>query len=410
LAWYLGAGVSDVIAFPIITAVISAMCAGVLAYDAKRRPRPDKIVWAIAFLAFTVAAASDAAGRAIEWTTWLARTYYSTGPALVVMYLAIGELYLLIPKKMAKFGVGATLGLTAFWIAMVASAPIDHTRLAADGWEAIERGTTMTLITVLINSIGTTIIVGGTGYSVWNFWRKGIMRNRMIGCALIALGTIAVGAGGTLTRLGHYEYLYIAMSVGVAMIFAGVLQTRRPEPGMASSVATMQAATAAPLASGPGVPPVSPPNGHIVADDVPQPEPTPAVSVPTGDAIAYIEGVLLPLRDHDLARTCAEWSVPRDDAAVLTRVDARRVWRLRSRLSAAGMRAFDAHTVMARRQMMVLWEEVLTSDPDRPVADVAPASEVLRSPIESPPEMARFATVLRTSGATDEDEMASTYA
>ena len=106
--------------------------------------------------------------------------------------------------------------LSAMWVAMVVNAPIDHSRLSADGWEAIERAPVMVFITVVINAIGTLIIVGGTGYSVWRFWRQGIMRNRMIGCALIALGTIAVGLGGTLTRLGHYEYLYIAMSVGVA--------------------------------------------------------------------------------------------------------------------------------------------------------------------------------------------------
>ncbi|HEU0165157.1 MAG TPA: hypothetical protein VFQ54_08930 [Thermomicrobiales bacterium] len=400
------------IVFPIITAVISAMCAGVLAYDAKRRPRPDKIVWAIAFLAFTVAAASDAAGRAIEWTTWLARTYYSTGPALVVMYLAIGELYLLVPKQMARFGVGATLLLTAFWIAMVYSAPIDHARLADDGWEAIKRGTVMTLITVLINSIGTTIIVGGTGYSVWNFWRKGIMRNRMIGCALIALGTIAVGAGGTLTRLGHYEYLYIAMSIGVAMIFAGVLQTRRPDVVVAAGVAAAPATASATVAAPAPVvahTSASSLNGAVPSGDTPASVDVPSIAA-TGDPIAYIEGVLLPLRDHELARTCAEWSVPRDDSAVLTRSEARHVWRLRSHLSAEGMRGFDAHTVMARRQLTVLWDEVLTANVDAPIADAAPVSQALPPPAESRPEMARLASMQRAPDMTDEDEIASTYA
>ncbi|HWV34221.1 MAG TPA: hypothetical protein VNZ55_01235, partial [Thermomicrobiales bacterium] len=226
------------IVFPILSSVISLLCGAVLARDARVRPRPDKIVWAIAFLMFALAAGADAAGRSIEWTPWLARLYYATGPALVVMFLAIGELYLLFPRAMARFGVGATVLLSAFWVAMVLSAPIDGSRLAADGWEAIERSTLMVVITVLINSIGTTIIVGGTLYSVWRFWRQRIMRNRMIGCSLIALGTIAVGAGGTLTRLGHYEYLYIAMSVGAALIFAGVLWTRRPDVVVAKPAAT----------------------------------------------------------------------------------------------------------------------------------------------------------------------------
>src|SRR5699024_10377813 len=79
------------------------------------------------------------------------------------------------------------------------------------------------------NTVSTLIIVLGTGYSIWNFRRKGIMRNRMIGCAWILVGTLFVAAGGSLTRLGHYEYLYVAMSIGIAMIYYGVLTTRHPD-------------------------------------------------------------------------------------------------------------------------------------------------------------------------------------
>lgn len=382
-----------VIVFPILSSVISLLCGAVLVRDARARPRPDKIVWAIAFLMFALAAGADAAGRSIEWTPWLARLYYATGPALVVMFLAIGELYLLFPRIMARFGVGATVLLSAFWVAMVLSAPIDESRLAADGWEAIERSTLMVVITVLINSIGTTIIVGGTLYSVWRFWRQGIMRNRMIGCSLIALGTITVGAGGTLTRLGHYEYLYIAMSVGAALIFAGVLWTRRPDVVVAKTGATTTA-SAAPPAPMVGVPAS---NGHVAtipASTHAQPTATAApVSVAEADGTAlelgtplgYIELCLLPLEAGEIERICAEWSIPVTGGAVLTRDEARQAWRLRSQLSGEGMRRFDQHPVMVRRLVTSLHDEVLSPwsassvpiHPERSVAmhDAAPDGE-----------------------------------
>ena len=370
-----------VIVFPILSSVISLLCGAVLARDARVRPRPDKIVWAIAFLMFALAAGADAAGRSIEWTPWLARLYYATGPALVVMFLAIGELYLLFPRAMARFGVGATVLLSAFWVAMVLSAPIDESRLAADGWEAIERSTLMVVITVLINSIGTTIIVGGTLYSVWRFWRQRIMRNRMIGCSLIALGTIAVGAGGTLTRLGHYEYLYIAMSVGAALIFAGVLWTRRPDVVVAKPAATTTTTA----------------NGHVGANPAPvrahsavPPAPTnvaeaDGTALDLGTPLGYIEHCLLPLDAGEIERICAEWSVPVTGGAVLTRDEARRAWYLRSQLSGEGMRRFDQHPVMVRRLVTALHDEVLSPgsvlsmpmSPERPVAmhDEAPEGE-----------------------------------
>ena len=368
-----------VIVFPILSSVISLLCGAVLVRDARVRPRPDKIVWAIAFLMFALAAGADAAGRSIEWTPWLARLYYATGPALVVMFLAIGELYLLFPRIMARFGVGATVLLSAFWVAMVLSAPIDESRLAADGWEAIERSTLMVVITVLINSIGTTIIVGGTLYSVWRFWRQGIMRNRMIGCSLIALGTITVGAGGTLTRLGHYEYLYIAMSVGAALIFAGVLWTRRPDVVVAKPTATTTAnghvaAASAPLHARPAV--ATTPTSVAEAD---------GMALDLGTPLGYIEHCLLPLDAGEIERICAEWSVPVTGGTVLTRGEARRAWHLRRRLSGEGMRRFDQHPVMVRRLVTSLHDEVLSPgsvlsmplSPERPAAmhDAAPEGE-----------------------------------
>lgn len=378
-----------VIVFPVISSVISLLCAGVLVHDARRRPRPDKIIWAIAFMMFALAAGADAAGRSIGWTPWLARLYYSTGPALVVMFLAIGELYLLFPKKMSRFGAGATVLLSAMWVAMVVNAPIDHARLSADGWEAIDRAPVMVFITVMINAIGTLIIVGGTGYSVWKFWRQGIMRNRMIGCALIALGTIAVGAGGTLTRLGHYEYLYIAMSVGVALIFAGVLSTRRPDVVKAPAAnVVVPTPHVSPngnpqVASSAGVAPVA--NGVVAATNgwnhkaLSTPAvPAAQVALDPGSAIGYIEGNLLPLSDNEMTWICEEWSVPRDATPVFSRTEARQVWGFRQRLTPDGMRAFDRHSVIARRQLAVLHDEVLTAqettaprEPARPNAVVA---------------------------------------
>jgi len=377
-----------VIAFPVLSSILSLLCAGVLARDARRRPRPDKVIWAIAFLMFALAAGGDAAGRSLGWAPWLARVYYSTGPALVVMFLAIGELYLLSPRVMARYGAGATVLLSAFWVAMVASAPIDQSRLAADGWEAIERGTVMVTVTVLINAIGTTIIVGGTGYSVWRFWRQGIMRNRMIGCACIALGTIAVGAGGTLTRLGHYEYLYIAMSVGVALIFAGVLWTRRPDvvvagtrqEAEADSLPVNSAAAASPMhaVSSAGIVHL---NGHVVDDAGAVPAASAMVSgggnyhLDPGTPVGYIEGHLLALPDCEVAWICEEWSVPRDGTTVFSRREARRVWALRLRLSPDGMRAFDRHSVTVRRQLAILHDEVLN-----PAAE----SDASHSPVVAP--------------------------
>src|SRR5918994_1692744 len=274
-----------VIVFPILSALISALCAVVIAGDARRRPRPDKLAWAFAFVMFALAAGADAAGRSLGWEPWLARLYYATGPALVVGYLALGELFLLFPTAMRRYGPGVALLLTAVWVSLVLGAPIDEARLPEEGWEAIERGPTIVAMGIAINTLGTAVIVSGLGYSVWRFRRRPSFRNRMTGCALIALGTLVVAAGGSLTRLGHYEYLYIAMAAGVSFIFAGVLWTRRPEavPTLAPAVASEGAVEPAPPALV-DVPAVNGnTNGHAALDGQREVAPAPlATSAPTG--------------------------------------------------------------------------------------------------------------------------------
>lgn len=339
-----------VVAFPILSTVIALMCAIVIGRDALRRPRPDRVIWTIAFLLFALAAGADAAGRELGWSAALAKVYYATGPALVVMYLAIGELYLLFPSRMRRFGTGLTLIATAFWVSLVLGAPIDEARLAADGWEAIDRDGFMTAVTIAINSIGTLIIVGGTGYTVWTFARRRIMRNRMVGCALILIGTLAVAAGGSLTRLGHYEYLYIAMSIGIALIFAGVLWTRRPErvaaDGVVRSVAVAE------------TPPVAP------APDADRTLAEPALAF-------TIE--LLERDAAEVARICVEWSVPAQDEPALSRAEARMAWALRLALPPAGQQRFDALPVPVRRQLAMLYGEVLAWPGARPASTPEPS-------------------------------------
>ncbi|HUS15225.1 MAG TPA: hypothetical protein VM536_09435, partial [Chloroflexia bacterium] len=64
--------------------------------------------------------------------------------------------------------------------------------------------------------------------SAWVFWRKGIQRQRMIGCVLLAAGTMVVATGGVLAGwMGQHAWLYPPMALGVAIMFVGYLQTTR---------------------------------------------------------------------------------------------------------------------------------------------------------------------------------------
>jgi hypothetical protein len=177
----------------------------------------------------------------------------------------------------------------------------------------------------------------------------------MIGCLLIAIGTITVGLGGTMTRLGHREYLYIPMAIGVAIIFLGYLQTRAPS---AKPVAPATVPAAAPVSNG-----VASANGRSANGRRPDP-----VSVMNADpGLAFIEARLAELDDAALSELCREWSADRPAIDVLDRAGARRAWTLRTCLSAAAQTRFDALAVPTRAQLTELYHEVMLAAAESPV-------------------------------------------
>lgn len=214
--------------FPIIASLLAACCCIAVARDYIARPRPAGAVWTIAFAIFSVAAMAEAIGTIAGWTPLLARVYYVLGATLVVGYLALGELYLLVRREHADRFAGFIVVLTALAIALISRAPVGSD-VSTEGWHALERTAGLTAMTIAINAGGTLILVGGLAYSVLGFVRRGVMRNRMIGCLLIMSGALTVAMGGTLTRLGSHQFLYIAMSLGIAQIFTGYLRTRQPD-------------------------------------------------------------------------------------------------------------------------------------------------------------------------------------
>jgi hypothetical protein len=214
---------------PLIASLLAAGCCVVVARDYIARPRAAGAVWTIAFAIFAIAASAEVVGTLAGWTPLLARVYYVLGATLVVGYLALGELYLLLSREKADRVAGVMVVATALAIALISQAPVDPD-VAQNGWHALQRGPGLTILTIGINVGGTAILVGGLAYSSVTFMRRGIMRNRMIGCLLIMSGALTVAMGGTLTRLGSHQYLYIAMSAGIALIFTGYLRSRQPDP------------------------------------------------------------------------------------------------------------------------------------------------------------------------------------
>ena len=208
--------------------LISGAIACVMARRLRRKVRPYEAAWTVAFALFTVAAGSQMDSDLWGWTTTLARVYYVSGATLVVGWLGLGTWLLLVRSPwLRQAGVWALILLSGYGLGLISLTPVDADRLAAAGWHALDKPLPLTLLTITLNSLGTLVLVGGACWSAWTFRRQGIMRERVIGCILLAVGALTVAAGGSLTRLGHQQYLYVAMSMGVTLMFWGYLKTIR---------------------------------------------------------------------------------------------------------------------------------------------------------------------------------------
>lgn len=329
------------ILFPLIAALIALVCAAFVGWDAWRRPRPERVAWTVAFAVFAVAAGAEVLGSALGWNTTLARVYYLTGAVLVVGILALGELYLLFPERMPAIVPGLALLVAAISATVVWSAPIDQARLQGEGWGAIERGPALIALAASINAGGTLVLALGALYSAWKLRLVGGSRDRAIGCILIALGTVVVAAGGTLTRFGHREYLYLAMAAGIAIIFLGVLMTRsswgawrRHAPAAPEAVApATRSARLIPLPGRQG-------NGRV------------------DEGVAFIVGRLLPLDVEQIAERCRGWSATSVIGDALTREQAQDVWGLRLLLPEDARERFDRLPLSLQAQIGELYRDV----------------------------------------------------
>jgi hypothetical protein len=341
-----------VIALPATAALIAGLCAALIGWDAWRRPSPERVTWMVAFLMFTVAASCEVIGSAVGWTSTLARVYYLTGAVLVVGVLALGELYLLLPGRLPLVTPGVSLLIVALAATAVWSAPIDTSRLPAVGWQALERGPFLVALAATINAGGTVVLAGGALYSAWKLRAAGGSAQRAAGCVLIAVGTVVVALGGTVSRFGRPEYLYLAMAVGIAIIFCGVVLTRQPLSTRAATRRTPDSWRERSTTS------------HRVRL-VPLPSRSRSGqpgAAPGEEGVRYVVERLLPLDDAEIAQACRRWSAVPMDGDALNRIQARQAWSLRLALPEEARPRFDALPIGVQAQLAELYAEVWSGE------------------------------------------------
>ena len=192
------------------------------------------LLWGIGMVFYAIGGYCEAYYGAFGWNSLVFRLWYLCGAILVAAWLGQGTVYLLANRKWAN-ALMIVLGVASLYAAVrVFAAQLDpslmtqsvHTGSELSGHAIVTGG--VRSLTPFFNLYGTVTLVGGALYSSWIFWRKRILLHRTIGNILIAVGAMLPAFGGTFSRFGLPNALYLGELLGTILMFAGFIRATTP--------------------------------------------------------------------------------------------------------------------------------------------------------------------------------------
>ncbi len=224
---------------PIVTTFFAAFFATVLFTRYREKGGgPHLMWWGIGMVTYGIGTFTEAYTTLFGWNPFIFRSWYVAGAFLGGYPLAQGSIYLLMNRRFADWSARIVSGLIVLAAIFVFSSPLDVSLAEAhrlDGkvlvWSWIR------LMTPFINLYAVAFLAGGAAFSAWKFFRMPDARNRYLGNILIATGAILPAIGGTATRFGYVEVLYVTELAGLLLIFAGYRKCVAPAPSAAAAEA-----------------------------------------------------------------------------------------------------------------------------------------------------------------------------
>ncbi len=215
---------------PLCTTVVSAWFAWViLSRWGQKRQSYHLLWWGLGVITFGGGTLVESLNTLLGWHEVIFKSWYILGALLGGAPLAIGTIYLQYSKRVGHIAVAILVSVVTVVSIFVILSPI-KTALIDPGilnskvleWQQIR------LVSPFINSLAAIFLIGGAIASAIRFSKKRDTRNRFIGNVLIAVGAILPGVGGSFSRLGYTEVLYVTELLGIIGIFAGYRYCQRP--------------------------------------------------------------------------------------------------------------------------------------------------------------------------------------
>jgi hypothetical protein len=207
---------------PIATTIVAAFFSVIVLRRYRERGGTHLLWWGVGLILYGAGTLTESLTSVSGWNEWVFRVWYITGALCGGAPLAQGTVYLLMRRRVAHvlsvLLVSAIVtGAVLVFLSPMNLAAVDGHRLsgAALGWQKIR------LMSPFINIYAVIFLIGGAIVSALRYRSDPEKQNKYVGNILIAIGAILPGIGGTFTRFGHVEVLYVTEFVGLLLIYAG---------------------------------------------------------------------------------------------------------------------------------------------------------------------------------------------
>ena len=178
--------------------------------------------WAIGVLTFGLGTLAESINVLVGWSEINLKYWYIVGALLGGFPLAQGSVYLLMNRKFANTTTILFVILILVASIFVVLSPIE----LPDAYDGKLTGKVFSWTWVrnfspFINLYAFIFLVGGAIYSAIRYYKVGIKEAPFRGNIFIAIGGLLPGIGGSFTRAGYVEVLYITEFIGLLLIYFG---------------------------------------------------------------------------------------------------------------------------------------------------------------------------------------------
>ena len=219
---------------PIFTTLFSAYFFREIFRHYQYRKTTYLLWWSLGVLTFGLGTVAESINILIGWSIPNVKYWYIVGALLGGFPLAQGSVYLLMKKRFADISSVFFVSLIIVSSVFVILTPItipDNFDYKLTGkvfeWKWVR------YFSPLINLYAFVFLVGGAIYSAIKYYRQGIKEAPFRGNIFIAIGGLLPGIGGSFTRAGYVEVLYVTEFIGLILIYYGyrIIKINKAEIG-----------------------------------------------------------------------------------------------------------------------------------------------------------------------------------